>query len=352
MTKIFQKNCTACGEVQQYSTKNRLNCSIRENWICNKCSSEKKKKIYSDEVVEEIIKLYTEGVSFSKLARIVRIKRDNVKKILIDKKIWVENRDQIKIDFSDSDVDKIVRYYCDEKLSCQKISSMFNCSKKPISDLLKKLGLLREGKSDGKKIHLSDEQKTIIEKLYLEGKKELSEISKIVGITESFLDKYLTTCEYRRTRGKAISIRQTGKKRSKEYVEKLSKIQKVLRASGKIKQSGGVCKEYNINGLICTGTFEKYYIEFLINNGQKCPENAKPINTPYGVYYPDFSYEDSLIEIKSDYTYEVLIGNKPSRWTNKFDTTQYKKIKWVDENVTPVKILVVDKKNNQLIEKL
>ena len=45
MTKVFQKNCPVCGEIQQYSTNNRLNCSIRENWICNKCSSEKKKKI-------------------------------------------------------------------------------------------------------------------------------------------------------------------------------------------------------------------------------------------------------------------------------------------------------------------
>ena len=31
--------------------------------------------------------------------------------------------------------------------------------------------------------------------------------------------------------------------------------------------------------------------------------------------------------------------------------SQYEKIKWVDKNVIPVEILIVDKKNNKLIKK-
>lgn len=88
-----------------------------------------------------------------------------------------------------------------------------------------------------------------------------------------------------------------------------------------------------------------------INDGINLPKEGESMVTPYGVYYPDFSFEDKLIEIKSDYTYDVLIGVKVSRFTKKIETKQYEKIKWVNENIKPVQILVVDKRNNKFINK-
>ena len=89
----------------------------------------------------------------------------------------------------------------------------------------------------------------------------------------------------------------------------------------------------------------------LIKENKNLPKNTQSINTPYGTYYPDFELNGNLIEIKSLYTYEVLIGKVVNRWSNKIDTTQYNKIRWVNENVTKVNILVIDKRNNKIINK-
>jgi hypothetical protein len=127
--------------------------------------------------------------------------------------------------------------------------------------------------------------------------------------------------------------------------------QQKLAKSGKRKQTGGVCKNYIINGLECQGTYEKFYLEKLIENNEILPKNSIPIETPYGVYYPDFTFENRLVEIKSDYTYDVLLGIKESRFTRQKSLRQYEKIKWVNSNVKEVDILVVDKRNNKITKK-
>jgi hypothetical protein len=134
-------------------------------------------------------------------------------------------------------------------------------------------------------------------------------------------------------------------------IEILKRAQQKLSKSGKRIQYGGVCSFYLVNNVECQGTYEKFYLEKLISENKKIPEKSKPVITPYGVYNADFYDGNNLIEIKSDYTYDVLVGIKKSRWTNKFDLTQYEKIKWVNENINSVEIFVVDKKNNKLIKK-
>lgn len=253
--------------------------------------------------------------------------------------------------FNTEETNNIIKDYVDGGLSCFDIGLKYGCSKTPIIKLLKTNRLLRNGNSDGKKITLSDEQMEKIKILYLYEFKNSDEISKILNLNKHFIDKFLTNSNYRRNKGQSISIRQRGKKRSKEFVKKFTEIQRELSKSGKRKQTGGICKQYIVNGIICYGTYEKFYIENLIVNGDKLPKNANPIPTPYGTYYPDFTYDNEIIEIKSKYTYDVLIGKKINKWTKKIDTTQYKKIKWVNKNIIPVKILVVDKKNNKIIKK-
>ncbi len=149
---------------------------------------------------------------------------------------------------------------------------------------------------------------------------------------------------------KKISIKDIGKL----YNLSSSPIIRVLKDNNtpiRLPNIIGNCKKYNVGGLICTGTYEKFYIEKLISENKKLPKNCKSIKTPYGLYYPDFSNEKDLIEIKCDYTYDILIGKKINRFTKKINTNQYKKIKWVNKNIKPVNILVVDKINNKLIKK-
>jgi hypothetical protein len=255
-----------------------------------------------------------------------------------------------KIQFTEKEIFSIVFDYNENRLSCLKIGKKFGISKLPIRRLLKEMGILRAGYSNGIKIEINEETKNKIKELYIIDHKSPIYISEALKLNEHFVEKFIYNSDFGRTKGESISLRQTGKKRSEKASLNIKLGQQKLVQSGKRKQTGGVCKRYIINGLICDGTYEKFYIEKLMKERKKLPQNSESVITPFGVYYPDFLDDKSYIEIKSDYTYDVLIGMKPSRWTKKIDTTQLKKIKWVNENIKPVDVLVVDKKNNKIIK--
>jgi hypothetical protein len=257
----------------------------------------------------------------------------------------------MKLILTDIEIKTIIDLYTKHGLNTTKIGVKFGISKTPIARVLRDNGLLRKGNSNGVKILLSNEQENKIKNLYLNYNKNCEEIGKELNLTASFINKYLARVSYRRTRSEATTITKTGVSLSQKTKDNMTTAQQKLAKSGNRKQTGGVCKNFIISGLTCQGTYEKFYIDKLINDGLKLPKEAESIVTPYGVYYPDFSFEDKLIEIKSDYTYDVLIGLKISRFTKKIETKQYKKINWVNKNIKPVQILVVDKRNNKLINK-
>lgn len=256
-----------------------------------------------------------------------------------------------KIIFTEKQIEEIKKYYLIEKLSCNEIGKKFGISKRPITELLRQHNILKKGNSDGRKITISDPEKQKIKFLYLTEKKNIEEISQLVNYSKSFIDKYIQKSGYRRSLGESISLRQKGKKRSEKVRMILKKAQQNLVKSGNRKQTGGVCKKYVIEGIECFGTYEKFYIENIIKEKKELPKNAKPILTPYGAYYPDFTFDNKLIEIKSEYTYNVLLGKVINRYTKKIDETQYNKIKWINENIMPIEIIIVDKRNNKLIKK-
>lgn len=119
----------------------------------------------------------------------------------------------------------------------------------------------------------------------------------------------------------------------------------------KNKRSGGICKNYTINGVKCQGTWEKRYIENLCKKNKKLPSKInKPINTPYGLYLPDFEFSERYIEIKSPYTFDVARGHKA--WHNQTHKSnkQIRKIAWTNENIKPVHTLILDRKGHLLEE--
>jgi len=260
-------------------------------------------------------------------------------------------KDMKKVIFTDKQIIEITNDYLVNKLSCETIGKKFNVSKRPINNLLREQGLLKKGVSNGKKIKLDEKQIILIKKMYLEEKKTGPYIAKSLNLNKHLIDKFLHNSEFRRSIGESISLRQTGKKRSEHVINILKTAQQKYSKSGKRKQSGGVCKKYIVSGIECQGTYEKFYIEKLIKERQTLPSNSILIETPFGVYYPDFSFNNKLIEIKSDYTYDILLGNQMNRWTKKIDKIQYEKIKWVNENIKPVEIIIVDKRKNKLIKK-
>ena len=303
-------------------------------------------KPYTVEEINRICDLYKNGASLKNVAIMVKRKRDNVKKILIENNLWFKK----KIKPTDEQLIKIL--YVDNKYSLDKVANQTEYSKMQIKSFLKKQNLIRGGTSNGIKINLTDDQKDLIKKLYLIDKKNCEEISELTGLNKNYINKHLSNSNYRRTKSEVISLRQKGKKRSMEVVKKLTEAQRRLAKSGNRKQTGGYCKFYYINGLKCQGTYEKHYIELIVKNNGLLPDEGDNILTPFGIYYSDFKLNNELIEIKSDYTYDILIGLKPNRFTKKIDTNQYDKIKWVNENIMPVNIIVVDKKNNKLIKKI
>jgi hypothetical protein len=256
-----------------------------------------------------------------------------------------------KIVFDDNEIRDIEYEYLNNGLSCESIGKKYGVSKSPIINLLKEIGKLREGKSDGQKKILTNEDYNMIKKLYLDEKKNVDYISKKMNINKHLIGKILHNSGYRRNRSSATSLAKTGKKLNENVKKNMSIAQQKLAKSGNRIQTGGVCKKYVVNGIECQGTYEKFYIETLISNKELLPNNISPIETPFGMYYPDFSFSDKLIEIKCDYTYDVLIGLKESRFTGQKDITQYKKIMWVNKNVKPIDILIVDKRNNKIIKK-
>lgn len=257
----------------------------------------------------------------------------------------------MKKEFSNIEIEKIIKLYTIDGLNANQIGVLLGVSKTPILRVLKNNKVLRVGKSNGVKIILTTEQENLIKEMYLQEYKTCDEIAKKTGLTRSFIDKYLSKCDYRRTKSEAIKLVKTGVKLSQKTKDNMTIAQRKVAVSGKRKQTGGVCKNYVIRGLSCQGTYEKFYIEKLINDGLILPKNGKPIITPFGVYYPDFEFNDKLIEIKSDYTYDVLIGLKVSRFTKKIETKQYEKIKWVNKNLKQIDLLVIDKRNNKIIKK-
>lgn len=214
--KKYIKTCSNCGGLQSYTTKSRLICSIRENWVCNNCSSTHMEKIYSDEVVNKVVKSYTDGISFSKIATILKIGRDNVKDILIKNNVWVENRDKLKKEFNDVEINDILIKYVNG-LSIQKICNLYNVSKTPIQKILKDNEILREGRSDGVKIDLTDEQKEKIKHLYLNEYKNSEEIAEKLGLTKSFICKYLQLTDYRRSVSVGASVGLVRRYRGTSY---------------------------------------------------------------------------------------------------------------------------------------
>jgi orotate phosphoribosyltransferase-like protein len=304
-------------------------------------------KEYDSNEINKIINLYESGISLSKNSELLNRKKNNIKKILIDNNVWVEGRDNLKKNLNE---ELIIGLY-NNGLSLQKIADKLNVSKTPVRRVIKNAGIMRDNNGDGKKIELSLKDKDTIKRLYLEEFKNSCQISEELNLSKSFVDKYLHNSGYRRSRSKSISLSKTGVKASENAKHNMKIAQRKLAKSGNRKQTGGVCKTYIIGDIRCQGTYEKWYIEKLIKENKKIPSNAKSVNTPYGTYYPDFELDGEYLEIKSKYTYKILVGDVVNRWTNEINLTQYNKIKWINENITKVNVLVIDKRNNEVIKK-
>jgi transposase len=126
--------------------------------------------------------------------------------------------------FNTEETNNIIKYYVDGGLSCSNIGLKYGCSKTPIINLLKINGLLREGKSNGKKITVSIEQMEKIKTLYLNEYKNTEEISKLMNLTKSLIEKILANSNYRRNKSFGTSIGMVKRFRNVTYDVYLNEI--------------------------------------------------------------------------------------------------------------------------------
>lgn len=124
----------------------------------------------------------------------------------------------------------------------------------------------------------------------------------------------------------------------------LTKIKKYGKSNGL-----GKCKQFVVENLICDGTHEKFYIEYLISEGKSLPVNTKSIKTEVGYYTPDFEYDDYYVDIKSLFTLKVLLGFSSYSKNKKSNPKQLLKIEYINKNIKPIKIILVDIIDNKIL---
>jgi hypothetical protein len=108
---------------------------------------------------------------------------------------------------------------------------------------------------------------------------------------------------------KKLSENNWSKRDDSKEIKKKQVESRIENNGGLYHKGSGRCKEFEVEGIKCYGTYEKKYIEILINNNLQLPIKPKcSINTIYGKYTPDFEFDDFYVDVKSIFTYKVLIG--------------------------------------------
>lgn len=93
------------------------------------------------------------------------------------------------------------------------------------------------------------------------------------------------------------------------------------------------------------GTYEIAYFKKLLEEKKELPKKCnKGIKTPIGVYFPDFEFKDRFIEIKSEFTYNIMIG-KQKGFDKKYKPRKQKeKIDWINNNCDKkIEIIIINK---------
>ena len=73
-------------------------------------SNQYTKKDYTDGEILYILTEYNKGISFTKIAKALKRQKNNIKKILIENNVWVENKNKLKKEFSDLKI-SLQRYF-------------------------------------------------------------------------------------------------------------------------------------------------------------------------------------------------------------------------------------------------
>lgn len=179
---------------------------------------------YSDQEINEILSLYNSGISYSAISHKFQRKKANIRKILIENNVWIENRNNVKVIFTQEEKNNIIDLYVNHKNGSHEISKIFGVSRTVIKRILIENKLLRNGYSNGVKIVITKVHEELIKHLYLNQYLNVKQISVIVGLSSSYVDKYLNSTGYRRTKSEGTSIGLVKRFSGLNYDEYLKKL--------------------------------------------------------------------------------------------------------------------------------
>jgi hypothetical protein len=131
---------------------------------------------------------------------------------------------------------------------------------------------------------------------------------------------------------KGKSSNMLGKKHTDETKERMRNKMLERYENGEIQKSPK-SNWYEFQGLKCQGRTELKWVE---RNFDRIINSRIYISTPHGTYIGDFETNDSLIEVKSFYTFSVISQN------------QLDKIMWIDKNIK--KIIFAVERDNKFYE--
>lgn len=250
----------------------------------------------------EVVELYVNKLKSTKeIANILNINKGTVTFYLRKNNVPLRDLDKNnkKGGFSEKDKNEIIRLYSKEKRGAQYIGKLFNRADTVITYWLNKWKIPKNTRSDISK-----------------------KIREVYGPTKGFSGK-----KHKNKSKKTIS------KRGKESWNKEDRLPII-----------GKSRAFNTKIGNVLGSYEVAYLQKLIDENRQLPALPKKrFKTPFGSYMPDFEFEDRFIEVKSEFTLKVSKGLLPGN-DGKFSDKQWKKISWLNDNMKPVEIVVLDKK--------
>jgi len=184
---------------------------------------------------------------------------------------------------------------------------------------------------------ISDANKMIYKERSEEWKNEWKKICSLES-SKRWIDP-----EYKLKLSNSMKKNNWSKREDSEEIKSKQLKTRLEKNGGLYTKNHGRCQMHVIKNIKCYGSFEKKYIEILLKNNLCLPKNVeKSIETNIGTYTPDFEFDKFYVEVKSRFTYEVLIGNKSYSKSKKSNPKQAEKIKWVSQNIKEVRIAIID----------
>lgn len=304
--------------------------------------------------INNFIKQYKTGKTIYKISKETGFNPNTVKKWLRKNKVVLRDS---KSDFSNRKNKKVneqevIKSYESGK-SIEFILKKFNISKGLVRYYLEKNNIIIREKNSTKGGFSKKEKEKIID-LYTKQKRGAKYIGSLLQRSDTLITYWLNKWKIPKNARSEISekIREVyGPTKGFSGRKHSNKSKKTISNSGKEAWNKedrlpviGKSRTFKTKIGSVLGTYEVAYLQKLIDENKQLPTLLrKRFKTPFGSYMPDFEFEDRFIEVKSEFTLKVSKGLLPGN-DGKFSDKQWKKINWLNDNMKPVEIVVLDKK--------